>query len=274
MGTLEKIMQLKNQGKTEFQIAEYLKQQGISPEEIDEAFSQSKIKSALSEEDVMLQQSFQAASELQKTTGFAQMQPSMMQTTSETYPEPGELQESSQFTQPMQTIPSSFQPSTSPIMPSPEVSQPYQYSEYQYPEYQAQQIGDIETINEIAEQIIYEKTAQLKNQITLLIRFKEEITLEVEKLNERLLKIENILNELQIAILGKIGDYGKDIKNIAKEMHSTQNSFSKILNPLTDNIREMQKITETSQPSRPKPKTKSSKSKQENSKTSFEDYLR
>ena len=280
MGTLETIMQLRNQGKTDSQITEDLKQQGLAPKEIDESLSQSKIKSALSDQDVMLQQPSQASQPIQPPqatselkTGSAPMQPSIMQQTPGTYPE---VQQPAKPTQPIQEL-SSFQPSTTPTQEPPQ-PESYKNQDYQYPEYAPE--TSIETINEIAEQILDEKTAQLKNQITSFTRFKEEIASEVLKLSERLSRIENTLNELQVAILRKIGDYGKDIKNIAKEMHSTQDSFSKILNPLTDNIREMQKITGTtpeSQPSRPKPKTKSSKSKsgkKSKQKPSFEDYLR
>ena len=50
-----------------------------------------------------------------------------------------------------------------------------------------------------------------------------------------------------MAIIGKIGDYGKDIQNISKEMHATQDSFSKILNPLADTIRKVDSLKEKSE---------------------------
>ncbi len=289
MAILETIMQLKQEGRTESEILNSLKQEGFSPKEINEAISQSKIKSALNEQDVIMQQSpqppqlpppaqpLQSTSEISPPTETPQMQPSMMQTSE--IPQTPEQQ----FTQPnqpmpMQEIPPSFQPSTIPIpttqMPAPQPEAYPTYQEYQYPKYQPQE-ADIETINEIASQIVDEKTTQLKKQIASFTKFREEIAVEVEKLNERLLKIEGTLNEFQTAILGKIGDYGKDIQNIAKEMHVTQDSFSKILNPLTDNIRELQKITRgETKPSRPRPKTKSKSEKKKKQKPSFEDYLR
>ncbi|MDP2946626.1 MAG: hypothetical protein Q8N88_00790, partial [Nanoarchaeota archaeon] len=89
--------------------------------------------------------------------------------------------------------------------------------------------------------------------------FKDSLSLEVEKINERITRIENVFNELQVAILKKIGEYGENIQNIEKEMNMTQNSFSKILNPLTDNIREMQKITGLNTATKPTPKIKTSK---------------
>ena len=274
MATLEKIMQLKQQGQNDQQIIENLKQQGLSPNEINESLSQSKIKSELNDPSTMLKQTAQPQNpqfEQPPSAETTSMQPSMSQ-------QPGTQQPSSpqqsQFTQPMQETPQSFQPPITQEIPAPEMQQqgPYPPQEYQeYQEYQPQETS-IETINEIAEQIVDEKIIQLKKQITSFTKFKEELASEVLRLSERFSKIENTLNELQVAVLRKVGDYGEDIKNIAKEMHSTQDSFSKVLNPLTDNIRELQKITgsEDSKSSRPKPKTKSKKSQKPN----FEDYLR
>jgi len=326
MGNLEKVIQLKQQGQTDTQIIDNLKQQGVSPKEIEEILSQSEIKSAFSEQNATSQQGAttpqgttaqQGSPNQQDTTtqqtppvpkstqeipaqtppqttpqSPATMQPSMMQSTPEPPQQKIQQQPTSQFAQQMQNPQPTFQQSPLPIPSAPfQESLEQEYPpESQYSEYQPQQINDIETINEIAEQIIDEKTNQIKEQITSFSGFKEETVSTIERLNERLLKIENTLNEIQVAILRKVGDYGQDIQNIAKEMHSTQDSFSKILNPLTDNIRDLQKITgsKTSKHKRPKPepskpKTKSSKTNPEKtklkpekkkSKPSFEDYLR
>ena len=252
MGTLERVMQMRQTGKTDSQIIDVLRREGVSPKEIHESLSQSKIKSALSQETIN-----EAAAYEQEGQNFQQMQPSMMQ-----------AQEPQQFAptgeEPIQQIPSSYQPSTSDYYPQTNES----YQEY-YPEYTPG--SDMETVNEIADQIVEEKTAQLKKQMDSFTKFKEDIGLEIEKMNERLLRVENTLNELQMAITGKIGEYGRDINNIAKEMHATQDSFSKILNPLTDNIRQMQGINSNEEATRPRPKTKTEKKAD---KVNFEDYLR
>lgn len=254
MGTLERVMQMRQGGQTDSQIIDVLRREGVSPKEIHESLSQSKIKSALSQETIN-----EAAAYEQEGQNFQQMQPSMMQ-----------VQEQQQFAppieEPIQQIPSSYQPSTVGSDYYPQTNESYQ--EY-YPEYTPG--SDMETVNEIADQIVEEKTAQLKKQMDSFTKFKEDIGLEIEKMNERLLRVENTLNEIQMAIIGKIGEYGRDIKDIAKEMHATQDSFSKILNPLTDNIRQMQGINGNEEVTRPRPKTKTEK---KSDKVNFEDYLR
>jgi len=193
------------------------------------------------------------------------MQPNMipMSYQQENYQQP----RSQQFQAPMQQIPSQMQ---QPVVYD-QAQEQYAPQQY-YEEYAPQQTSDIETINDIAEQIVEEKNAELKKQISSFTEFKDSLSLEVEKINERINRIENILNELQMAILKKIGEYGEGIQNIEKEMHATQNSFSKILNPLTDNIREMQRITGVKTANKPIPKTKQELNKKE--KPGFEDYLR
>ncbi len=276
MGALEKIMQLKQQGQTEPQIIDSLKQEGVSPKEINEALSQSKIKSALTENPPTASQALPSTAEIQQSQ--EQMQPSIMQSQAIQQP-PQDMQQPMQEQSP--TMPQTMQQPTIPMtemQPQEQMQQPAQEPYPQEPYYQepyqeyAPAESNIETINEVASQVVDEKTNQLKKQISLFNSFKEDTSLEIKKINERLSNMENTFNQLQIAIIGKIGEYGKNIQNISKEMHATQNSFSKILNPLTDNIKEMQKITGKQTPERPKPKTKKSAPKKQSS--GFENYLR
>jgi hypothetical protein len=52
---------------------------------------------------------------------------------------------------------------------------------------------------------------------------------KMENLSERVKKIENIIDKLQIAILEKIGSYGGNLESIKKEMSMMQDSFSKVI---------------------------------------------
>ncbi|MBD3252589.1 hypothetical protein GF386_02570 [Candidatus Pacearchaeota archaeon] len=293
MSTLDKVMQLKNQGQTDQQILNTLRQEGVSPREIMEAVSQSKIKTEINSQNPQQNQntSNQSQNPSANQTGNSpqpgaypagQPNPTTQQTTSQ------------QQNTPTQQIQSSYQPSTmsqnsgSPQnqqVPQQQNQYPYQqstmstqetqetqqqnpqqqteeysqyedyqppsdyrtqeYPEYQegYPEYSTTGSTDLETINDIAEQVVEERTASIKRQIDLFRKFREEAALAIEKLNQRLTKIENNFNEMQMAIIKKIGDYGDSINNISKEMRATQESFSKVLDPLTENIRNLKKIT-------------------------------
>ena len=265
MAALEKVMQMKQQGFTESQIIQSLREQGIQPREINEALSQSKIKSFVSpgqqmnfpiiETEYPVQRTFQESS-------FDEMQPSIMPSENSEIPQPPMPQTPTQPTfQETQIYPKQY--SQEYIPENQYSSQDYQQN---YPQeyYDYQQPADIETINEIAEQVVEEKMQKIRNEISSLNKIKQEVQPEIQLTNKRLEKIEETFHELQMAILKKIGEYGEDIKNISKGLDATQESFSKVINPTLDKKRDKE--------SEEKPKPKSSKGKK--STPDFESYLR
>ncbi|MEK6830969.1 MAG: hypothetical protein AABX77_02975 [Nanoarchaeota archaeon] len=239
MAVLDQIMGMKKQGMSTPQIMQGLKERGITPKEINEALSQSEIKAEID---------FQKFPQDQQTQSLAQQNSAFERDSAKT-----EGMQPSIGSQ--QNIQVENEVSQEQEMPS---EQEYpQYSEYQeyspnqnyqqyqdqYQEYQPPQATDIETINDIALQLIEEKTKLFKKDLDNFSKFKLHSEERIKEIDKRLMKIESTLEELQLAIIRKIGSYGEDIKNISKEIKSTQESFSKILDPLTDNIRELQKIT-------------------------------
>jgi|APSaa5957512576_1039674.scaffolds.fasta_scaffold90999_2 DNA-binding transcriptional MerR regulator len=262
MATLETVMQLKQQGMPETQIIQTLQQQGISPREINEALSQSNIKNELAPGQApindmppqgMPEQAPQGMQAMMSGQGpVNEMNPQM--------PPQGMPEQAPQGMQQSMMGTGQIPPAQPPIAQEMQAPEPYPPQEQMpyYEEYQPQQSSDIETINDIAEQIVEEKTTKIKKQITEVTRFKDELILEIEKINQRLTKVEDNFHQLQMAILGKIGEYGEDIKNISTEMQATQDSFSKMINPIID-----EKRKET----RAKPKTKKKSD-------DFESYLR
>lgn len=338
MVVLERIMEMKKQGTPTSQIIQTLKEQGISPKEINEALSQSEIKSEISNDPAINPQQTPIINQNQQPPAtqpaqtsalqdpFAQtkpanqefqpqeppqntaptnknpqegMQPSMkISSHEETYPnqapgaQPSNITEPQspnpqdyvqEFQQPTQEYPE-YQSQEGPQGPVKDYAQE-QYEESYYPEYDQQyeppQAMDVETINDIASQIVDERTRKLKEEISQFTKFRKESDNKIKDIEKRLEKIENTIEQLQTAVIRKIGDYGEDIKNISKEMKASQNSFSKILDPLTDNIRELQHITGNLKATPKKPKeekiqteTPQTSRKRKRQEPSFEDYLR
>ncbi|MBR9704360.1 hypothetical protein GOV12_03035 [Candidatus Pacearchaeota archaeon] len=226
MTTLEKVTQMKEQGISEPQIISLLKQEGVTPKEINDALTQAKIKSTVGDNR-----------DATKGEEYNNMRPSIIEDSN--HPQQPEPQPQN----PQGQDPAYNEPQAYENYPS---GQEYQNNQEYYPEYQGPSEGssnDIALINDIAEQIVEEKSVELKKQVSESKIFENETKLELDKINNRLMKIENTLYELQIAIIKKVGEYGENIKNIKEEMSATQDSFSKILNPLTDNIRELQGIS-------------------------------
>jgi len=234
MAALEQIQQLRQQGLSDNQIINSLQEQGISPREINEALSQSEVKSAITpqapEQQMPEQQPLENQPQEATNAQYASEQYAQQPYPQEQYAQTADQGQNAQ--------------------------EPYY-----------QQAIDTETIREIAKQIIETELEKTKSQITEITKLKTELKFQIENIDTRLTKIENSMESLQSAILKKVGDFGEAVQDISKDLQSTQESFSKLVNPLVDQKR-----------GKPSPKAKSKKATSEESRdkssTGFEDYFR
>jgi len=242
MEIIEQIKILKKQGLPEQEIIKNLQERGISPKQINDALNQAQIKTAISK----------------TRTGVDGMQPSIMQKIEPLIdvPKPSSAQQepvrkfyepktkemlSSQNypSQPLYKEQEELQQPISEDFPQQNLSQE-NYQNYPEPSPQQEEYAyqepsiNTDTVIEIAEQIFNDKISIITKQINDMEKFKTLTQLKVENLSSRMEKIESIINKLQLAILEKIGDYGKDIGSIKKEMQMMQDSFGKIITPLAD----------------------------------------
>lgn len=199
MGALDQIKQMKEEGFSEQEILARLEEQGLSPNSITDAFSQARIKEVVEGEKEMPEDDFPEG-------------PSQFSA-----PE-------APFAQP----PQYYSPQ------EPDYSQPPQQQEAEayYPQegYSESEAGfGTDTIIEIAEQVFEEKIKKLSQQISAFKEFSAIAETKFSNFESRLKKIENIIENLQIKILEKIGSYGEGLDSIKKEMSMMQDSFSKTL---------------------------------------------
>ncbi len=229
MGVLEDITNLKSQGMQDTEIAKNLQEKGISPKAIEDGFNQLRIKNAISAE----------------APAEESMEPSIMKNESEPPPAP---QSSPLYTPKTQEIEHDSREFYSPQPPAPQMQQyndgmqQQMYgTEYPQEQYLAQegysdpQMGgaggayDTDTIIEIAEQVFSEKIKKQQKQIEALNEFATLVETRISNDHERIKRVETIIDKLQIAILEKIGSYGKDLESIKGEMGMMQESFEKMV---------------------------------------------
>jgi len=99
-----------------------------------------------------------------------------------------------------------------------------------YPEYQPYQDAmSSDVIKEIAEQVVGERLAVVQDKMEEAIRFKVPAETKLKNLDERLRKIEQVLDKMQLSILHKVGEYVTDVKDIKHELEETQKSFKSLL---------------------------------------------
>lgn len=212
MGTLDTIMQMQQSGMTDQQIISTLQQQGVSPKEINDGLNQAKIKSAVSEQAPVPEQEYQQ----------------------EQYPPQQDYQQEPQqqnYSQQQE----SYYPSQTQEQYYPETPQAYSGQEY----YQ-QGAYDTETITEIAEQVFSDKFKQFVEKTGDLGEFKNSTLDKISDLDQRLKRIETTIDQLQKAIIQKVGEFGEDASTIKKDLENLHDTTSKLMNPLIDNYRALQ----------------------------------
>jgi len=221
MTIVEEIKQMRSQNLTDEQIQDNLKARGISEKDITSALSQSKIKEAVEQEPFPMP----------KETQGNQMEKSLLPSASETtrtiiqqQPSPaGQTQES---IPPQETIPP-IQPQASSNEQIQEYTPPQgDYEEYQ--PYQSYTSGTSpEMITEISEQVVAEKLSNIRKRLEKALDSKNTLNTKIDYLEERLKRIEKIIDTLQSSILRKVGDYVLNVKDIKNELIETQKSLGK-----------------------------------------------
>lgn len=211
MGILEQVMQMQKEGASEEQIISNLREQGISPKEINDALGQSQIKGAISNSEGMeksLMPSQEAQAQIPVPTSI-NGKPKGGFYTPKTHEAPQEeyYQEPSQ-----EQYPQNFY-------------QPEEAAQYNY----AASDFSADTIIEVSEQVFSEKIKKFQKQFSELKEFKILTESKLDNAVERLKKVENTIDKLQMAILDKIGSYGHNLESIKKEMSMIEDSFSQVV---------------------------------------------
>ena len=241
MAALEEVKKMQEQGMAENEIIQSLQQKGMKYKEISEALAQNRIKAAVEEptqEGSMPEAPGMAppqeANQIPKNNGsptqesIQEMQKSMLETPGEMapiQPRGTQSQSSEEYSpeeneQKIANVPEEEYSPDAPIE-----GQQMEYSSYD------PSIGGIssDVITEISEQVVSEKLSETRKHLEKVIDFKTAIEAKTESIEERLKRIEKIIDTLQSSILRKVGDYVTNVDDIKKELIETQKSFSRLL---------------------------------------------
>ena len=124
--------------------------------------------------------------------------------------------------------------------PSPTV----QNTSYQQSYAMPQAAVNYDEIQALVEQIVEEKWKEMMRNIGDITLFKARVADDMESVKQELLRTQKRLEDLQVAVLGKVKDYNESVLGIHTEMKALEEVFSKIMSPLVSNVKELSKITE------------------------------
>lgn len=275
MATLDRVIQMQQQGTSDADITSQLQKEGISSVEINDSINQAKIKNAVSPPEMGTapapgQQGMQA-SMMPGTPeqGVTQAPPVQEVPAPEVYPPQGQAppapaappQDQYAAQAPPAQAPAAYpqdqgyapqdQYAAQPAYPQDQyAAQPAQDDYYQAtPQAYSEQdyyaggggAASTETISEIAEQVATEKLNNYKKKVGDIVSFKNNIQDKVNDIDDRLKRIESTIDKLQQAIIGKIGEFGESNAMIHKDMENLHGTVSKLMNPLVDTYNELKK---------------------------------
>ncbi len=274
MALIEIIQQMRAQKMSDSQIVKALSEENFTPVQINEAFNQIKVKDIVRNEYSAQQQEQLTPSIMdQSQEGLSEMPSSQAQMQPQFQEQPqAQMQyanQAEQYYDPNQQYP---QTGTGAGAEEQGYEQTYAgYPNSNQEQYYSQAI-DLETIKDIAKQLIEQELEKIKSGLSDVSKLRTELVLEMKSMDARLTKIENTISELQSAIIRKVGEYGESISDLSSELHATQESFSKLINPIIDEKRKIMKPQQTQQ--NQKNFQKNQQSRSQKAKPGFEDYFR
>lgn len=111
------------------------------------------------------------------------------------------------------------------------------------------QIG-LERIEELAEAIIDEKWNEIVKSINKIIDWKDRTETRILNIEQSLQQLNTQFDTLHKGVLGKIGEYDKNLTVIGSDIKAMEKVFSKVLPVMTENINELSRITDDIKKSR------------------------
>lgn len=238
MVAADEITGMRRQGRTDDEIVMELKKSGMSDRDAYDALSRSQIKAAVSSRDDDGQPPLPQMPDPSRDQMYPQQYSAPPEESEEEY---GPAQGGRPATTEYGGDYGGMQPSMlSQGESQTEYAQPQEqnyaqgydsggggYSDAGYPEYQPyQEAMSSDMISEISEQVVSERLAPLHDRLEKVIDMKTVFEARITSLSERLVRMEKIIDTLQLSLLQKVGEYVNDVHDVRKELEETQKSFS------------------------------------------------
>lgn len=214
----EDVLNLRNQNMNNAEIINELVQRGFNNQQIFEAINQADIKGGVGGK--VPQEAPQGMRRSALTSGNDESE----------IPIPVPSPESAEE-----------EPAPRPRMRAPEIqpsAQVYMQGSVQQPQM------DIESMQEIVESIIDERWQEVVASVGDITIWKSRVDDDLSAIKQEVLRIEDRFTKLQASILGKVDEYQKGITQVSSEMVALEQVFGKIMEPLTSNIKELQRLTQ------------------------------
>jgi len=99
-------------------------------------------------------------------------------------------------------------------------------------------------VEEIAEEIIQEKWESFLESFGDLPIWKEKIENDILAIKQEIVRVHDRMNGVERALAGKVQEYSESLTDVTAEIKALSKLLQQILQPLTSNVKELQKITD------------------------------
>ena len=100
-----------------------------------------------------------------------------------------------------------------------------------------------ENFEEIAEHIVDEKWQEFGKEMQKVVEWRDSVNTRLDRLEQSMGDVKADLDNLHKAIIGKIGEYDKNLLDVGTEIKAMEKVFQKVLPTLTENVSELSRIT-------------------------------
>lgn len=220
----DEVIALRGQGKSNDEIVAELTPKGFNNQQISEAINQADIKGGVEgtvpPENIIPPEGAEPGMMPSALTGAGGEEIPIP------VPTPGARGMEATPEQPRTFAAPEFQQSVAPMM------------------HTAQPSMDMESVQEIVESIIDERWQEVVASVGDITLWKSKMEDDIAAIKQEILRIEDRFTKLQASIIGKVDEYQKGITQVSTEMAALEKVFGKIMEPLTSNIKELQRITQ------------------------------
>ena len=112
-----------------------------------------------------------------------------------------------------------------------------------------------ENIQEIVESIVDEMWSELEKDVQKIVDWKNSTEKKINSMQEEMKLMKDQFDKLQTAVLGKVGDYDKNIMNVGAEIKALEKAFSNIMPEFTDSVSQLTGIVDNMKKSKKSPVT-------------------
>ncbi len=239
------VLEMQKTGMNDGEIIRRLREQGYTDKDINDAFNQARVKQSIRSDEFS---EVPEAPMPSRMSGMPQETPRKMpeKGMNEYVPAPSQYPEQPEEYDYGQQQDYNYYPETQP-----EQQEQYEY-EQEYPGYE--QGYTTEAFEEIAESIIEERWRTFMEKIGDVQGWKERVDREIDRIEKRIDKIDDSLRSIHAAMLEKVDEYGKGVKDLGTDVKAMGKAFSGIMQPIMKHAKEVKSAADNVEKHRAKKK--------------------